>query len=102
MTKAYVLIETSAGYAKDLVATLAEGRQVRSTERVTGPYDAIVVLEAPDMNAISDIVVNEIHTMRGVTRTTTCFALHSVSNGIQAANGVDSRARERRTVASAL
>ena len=102
MTKAYVLIETSVGYANELVATLAEGRQVRSIERITGPYDAIVVLEAPDINAISDIVVNEIHTLRGVTRTTTCFALLTGPDDRHAEPRADSRDRERHTVASAL
>ena len=102
MAKSYVLIETSVGYAKAVVDALAEVRQVRSIERVTGPYDAIVVLEAQDINAISDIVVNEIHTLRGVTRTTTCFALHTESNGRQPEHGVGSRDRERHTVAGAL
>jgi DNA-binding Lrp family transcriptional regulator len=48
---------------------------VKELDRVTGPYDVIAVLEATDINRISDIVADEIHSLPGVVRTTTCVSL---------------------------
>ena len=75
MVIAYVLVEMVAGHSRNLVDTL-EGRDaVRVVDRVTGPYDLIVTLEAPDINGISNIVADEIHSRPGVVRTTTCISL---------------------------
>ena len=75
MVRAYVLIEMEAGHSRNLANALREGRVVQDVDRVTGSYDVIAVLEAPDLNAISDIVNNEIHIRDGVVRTTTCVSL---------------------------
>ena len=75
MVKAYVLIEMSAGHSRHLVSTLKERQVVSDVDRVTGPFDVIVVLEAPDLNQISDIISREIHTLEGVVRTTTSVSL---------------------------
>ena len=75
MVKAYVLIEMMAGRSEKLVNTLKKRSVTRSVDRVTGPYDVIAVLEAEDINAISSIVTNEIHSHPGVVRTITCVAL---------------------------
>ena len=75
MVTAYVLIEMVAGHSRDLVSALEKRPVVREVDRVTGPFDVIVVLEADDLNKISDIVAAEIHTLPGVVRTTTCVSL---------------------------
>lgn len=75
MVKAYVLIEMVAGHSKNLVAALKKRQVTRTLDRVTGPYDVIAVLEAEDLNAVSELVTNEIHTQPGVVRTTTCVSL---------------------------
>ena len=75
MVRAYVLIEMMAGHSRNLVATLKGRQSVNDVDRVTGPYDVIAVLEGPDINQISDIVVTDIHSQAGVVRTTTCVSL---------------------------
>lgn len=75
MVKAYILIEMSAGHSRNLVNALTGRPGVKNVDRVTGPYDAVVVLEAPDINAISEIVAEEIHALQGVVRTLTCVSI---------------------------
>ena len=75
MTRAYVLVEMMAGHARNLVNNLSGRRQVTDVARVTGPYDVIVVIEAEDVNEISETVNRGIHSQAGVVRTTTCVTL---------------------------
>ena len=75
MVKAYVLIEMVAGHSRSLVDNLMERQVVKYADRVTGPYDVVAILEASDINNISEVVTNEIHSRAGVVRTTTCVSL---------------------------
>ena len=75
VVRAYILIEMVAGHSRALVDTLKDRRAVTAVDRVTGPYDVIAILEAPDLNQISDIMATEIHSLSGVVRTTTCVCL---------------------------
>ena len=75
MVTAYILIEMAAGHSVALVNSLAECAAVKTTDRVTGPYDVVVTLEANDISGISKIVADQIHARPGVVRTTTCVGL---------------------------
>ena len=75
MVRAYVLVEMTAGYSRTLADALTKSSFITDVDRATGPYDVIAVVEAYDVNEISKIVSAEIHTVPGVTRTTTCVAL---------------------------
>ena len=75
MVTAYVLVEMVAGHSRNLVDTLEGRGAVKVVDRVTGPYDVIVTLEAPDINGISNLVADEVHSRPGVVRTTTCISL---------------------------
>ena len=75
MVRAYILIEMVAGHSRKLVASLQGRGSVADVDRVTGPFDVVAVLEGNDINAISDIVTTEIHSLEGVVRTTTCVCL---------------------------
>lgn len=75
MVKAYILIEMAAGHSVNLVRKLRGQEGVRDIHRVTGPYDVIAVVEAPDLNKVNDFVTGTIHHMDGVMRTTTCVSL---------------------------
>ena len=75
--KAFVLIQTEIEAAKtaDVVVALKKlGREVKSVDRVTGPYDIIVVIEVETMDNI-DTVIEKIHAVAGVHRTVTCVAI---------------------------
>ena len=75
MVKAFILVEMVAGHSRDLVDTLRQRQSVKDVDRVTGPYDVIAVLEADDLDQVSDIVAGEFHAHSGVVRTTTCVCL---------------------------
>ena len=77
--KAYVLIETAAGKTKSVkkaLATLKGGRTtIVSMDAVTGPYDFIVGMDGPSLDAIGQVVTESIGVVDGITRTTTCVAV---------------------------
>ncbi len=74
-TKAYVLIETAVGKTKDVVVALKKVKGMTSVDAVTGPYDIIAVLEAPDLNTVGDLVTSRVHTVSGIVRTVTCLTV---------------------------
>jgi DNA-binding Lrp family transcriptional regulator len=77
--RAYVLIETSPGKAKGVKQALAKIRGASATltnvDGVTGPYDFIATVEGPTLDTIGRLVTDEIGSISGVTRTTTCVAV---------------------------
>ena len=74
-TKAYILIETAVGKSRDVSTTLRALPGVQTVDAVTGPYDIIAVVEAPDLNAVGDLVTSQIHTIGGIGRTVTCLSV---------------------------
>ena len=75
MARAYILIEMVAGQSRSLVNSLRGHKGVRDVARVTGPYDVIVEIEGQDIEEISNIIAEDIHTLEGLVRTTTCVSL---------------------------
>jgi DNA-binding Lrp family transcriptional regulator len=73
--KAFVLIEATMGKTREVVTALEKVQGVISVEAVTGPYDAIAVVEMPDVNAVGDIVTKHIHAVGGIARTVTCLVI---------------------------
>ena len=77
--KAYVLIETAPGKTKSVQHALGRLKGGPSTmvhlDAITGPYDFIAVVEGPSLDAIGRLVTDEMGTISGVTRTTTCVAV---------------------------
>lgn len=76
-TRAFVLIETAVGKTKDVVIALHQVKGVTSVDVVTGPYDIIAVIEAPDLSTVGDMVTGRVHTIGGIVRTVTCLAVGS-------------------------
>ncbi len=74
-TRAYVLIEIGVGKTKAVLQGLQTIKEIKSVDVVTGPYDFIAVIEAPDMNSIGDLITKQIHEIPGITRTITCIAV---------------------------
>jgi DNA-binding Lrp family transcriptional regulator len=69
---AYILIQTEVGKAPDVVAALSSIEGVLVAHDVTGPYDAIVQVEAETIDALGKLVVADVQTVPGITRTLTC------------------------------
>lgn len=74
-TKAYILIETAVGKSRDVSDALRALQGVQTVDTVTGPYDIIAVVAAPDLNSVGDLVTSSIHTIGGIVRTVTCLAV---------------------------
>ena len=74
-TRAYILIETAVGKSRDVSGELRALSGVETVDPVTGPYDIIAVVGAPDLNAVGDLVTSKIHTISGIVRTVTCLAV---------------------------
>ena len=74
-TRAFILIETSVGRTKDVVAALKAVNEVAAVDAVTGPYDIIAIVEAADLNSVGDVVTSRVHVVPGIVRTVTCLAV---------------------------
>ena len=73
--KAYVLIEAQVGKTKEVVEAIRRLKGVASVDVVTGPYDAIAVIQAASPNEIGDLIVAKVHHIAGISRTVTCLVL---------------------------
>jgi DNA-binding Lrp family transcriptional regulator len=70
--KAYLLIQTEVGKAADVVEAIRSLEGVVSADDVTGPHDAIVLVEAGTIDDLGKMVVSKIQAVEGITRTLTC------------------------------
>jgi DNA-binding Lrp family transcriptional regulator len=59
----------------DVVSALKSVAGVNSADPVTGAYDVIAIIEGVDINAVGNLVAKKVHTVSGVLRTVTCFAM---------------------------
>ena len=74
-TKAVILTECSVGSVRQVANSLKAVGEIQSVDVVTGPYDLIAVIEAPDLNTVGRLVEKEIHGLQGVSRTVTCVVV---------------------------
>lgn len=72
--RAYILIKAEAGDARRVLEALSRLKGLISADLVAGPYDAIIVVEAIDMNEIAELVVDKVAQIPGVASTITCQA----------------------------
>ena len=72
MATAYILIQTEVGKAQQVARNVRSIAGVTEAENVTGPYDVVVRVEAPDVDGLGRLVVSEIQMLTGITRTLTC------------------------------
>jgi DNA-binding Lrp family transcriptional regulator len=73
--RAYILIETQVGKSRDVANALRALPGVPSADIITGAYDIIALVEAPDMVAMATVVTSQIQVIPGVSRTITCVAV---------------------------
>jgi DNA-binding Lrp family transcriptional regulator len=76
MVQAYILIQTEVGKAADVAREISGIRGVTLAEDVTGPYDVIVRAEANNVDELGKLVVAQIQSVEGITRTLTCPIVH--------------------------
>jgi len=74
--KAYILLSTKPGTSLDVVKTLREKiKETVIADAIYGRYDAIVVVEAPSLEEINQVVYKIIEKDPNVTRTETSIVL---------------------------
>ena len=69
--KAFILIDTSPGKAKEVANKLKQVEGVSAAHAVTGPHDIIAVAEAPDVSSLGELIVQKIQSVVGVNRSLT-------------------------------
>jgi DNA-binding Lrp family transcriptional regulator len=72
---AYALVRISPNKVKNVVQDAKKIPGVKIVNPVTGPYDAIIFLEATDMKELGKVILAEIHGLDGVIDTTTCLVV---------------------------
>ena len=74
-TTAYILIESIPGKAIELSNIIKEIKGVKTVHLVTGPYDVITFVEAPDLKSLGELIVKRIQATGFVARTLTCITV---------------------------
>lgn len=69
--QAYVLIQAAVNAAQ-VASDIRKIDGVETADDVSGPYDVIVRVTAPDMDSLGQLVVARIQGVEGITRTLTC------------------------------
>jgi DNA-binding Lrp family transcriptional regulator len=73
---AYILIQTEVGKARDVAAAIESIDGVARVDAVTGPYDVVVFAEANSVDELGRLVLSNVQTVPGITRTLTCSVVH--------------------------
>lgn len=75
MTSAYILVESLPGKAVELIEIIKGIKGVKTVHLVTGPYDVIAFVEAPDLKSLGEVIVKKIQSSGDVSRTLTCITV---------------------------
>ena len=80
MIRGYVLVETEVGRTQavgDAVRHIKPAlATITAVDTVTGPIDVIVQLEAEDLDKLGKAITEDLQTLEGVQRTTTCLSVN--------------------------
>ncbi|HLQ54434.1 MAG TPA: Lrp/AsnC ligand binding domain-containing protein [Streptosporangiaceae bacterium] len=76
MVHAYILVQTEVGKAADVAVNIGQIDGVTQADDVTGPYDVIVRAQAENVDDLGRLVVAQIQSVNGITRTLTCPIVH--------------------------
>lgn len=71
--KAFVLVNVRTGSILEVVRNLRNVNGVTQANMTFGPYDAVVTIEAQDINHLGRLIATKIHPIPGVLDTITCL-----------------------------
>jgi hypothetical protein len=69
--RAYILIHVLPGQTSRVVRALGEIKQIKTIDPCWGKPDIIAVVEVPDQDALTQLVLSRIHSIDGVSQTDT-------------------------------
>ncbi|MEW5745482.1 MAG: Lrp/AsnC ligand binding domain-containing protein [Nitrospirota bacterium] len=75
MARVYLLVNVLPGKDVSIRDSLRGIKGVVNADLVTGPYDIIAVLEAPDSSEIFNNIIKKIRRLKGINRTETFVAI---------------------------
>lgn len=73
--KAYILVKIRTGEVKGVIHLLKKVEGVIEAHMTFGPYDAVAVVETPDISRLGTITASGIQPIPGVEQTLTCLAI---------------------------
>jgi DNA-binding Lrp family transcriptional regulator len=73
--KAYVLMTVKPGTSKDVVKVIREIKEVAGVDSVWGRYDVIAIIEAPNLEKISEIIYKVVEKHPNIVHTETAITL---------------------------
>jgi len=75
--KAYVLIKVRIGEIGEIVRNLRRVSTVKEANMTFGPYDAVAIVEATDLEHLGRVLANDIQPIPGIIETMTCMAVEA-------------------------
>ena len=75
MIGAYLLINTDGKKDEKVLEMLNKLPEVSNAHIVTGLHDLIVFIEESNMEKMTDLLINKIRKIDGISRTVTCIAV---------------------------
>jgi DNA-binding Lrp family transcriptional regulator len=79
--KAFVLIETERGKAKEINRLLRSFREIMSTDLVTNPYDIIAIVGGRTEKELEDFASRKLRSIDGIIRAVLCEAVPLTRQG---------------------
>jgi DNA-binding Lrp family transcriptional regulator len=73
--KAFVLIDIRTGEIPEVVRHLKRIDEVREAHMTLGPYDAVLVIEAANLDDFGKILATKVQPVPGVLETLTCMTV---------------------------
>jgi DNA-binding Lrp family transcriptional regulator len=73
--KAYVLIKIRSGEVKTVVRELRKMDNIIEANMTFGPYDAVAIIESPDVSSLGSLIASSIQPISGIEQTLTCIAV---------------------------
>jgi DNA-binding Lrp family transcriptional regulator len=75
MMKAYVLIKIHAGDLREVLRHLKSVQGVVEANMTFGPFDAVAIVKADNVNHLGQIIAMGIQPIPGILETLTCLAV---------------------------
>ena len=75
MIKAYTVLKIKVGMTKAVIDQLMPNKEIREISNVTGVWDLMLEIQAEEMEALNDLIVEKIDLIDGILETNTFVVL---------------------------
>ena len=81
MKAAFVLVRCELGRVEEVANAIMEIEGVSEVHSITGPWDLLVKLYAPEYDAFGDLIPDRVQKVRGIRETETLLAFRAFKAG---------------------